>query len=842
MFMIDIKKTVLMAAMLCQSLFGAAQFRVGSGDDSSLRKLQFTEMAITNLYVDSVDEKKLVEDAIRGMLDKLDPHSSYLTPKEVKNLNEPLNGNFEGIGVQFNMIEDTLLVIQPVTNGPSEKVGILAGDRIVLVNDTAIAGVKMAKEEIMKRLRGPKGTKVHLGIVRQGIKDMLEFTVVRDKIPVKSIDATYMIRPGIGYIRIGNFGATTHQEFLESLDKLREQGMTDLILDLQENGGGYLKAAVDIAEEFLQKGDLIVYTEGRRVPRTEYTANGGGAFLTGKVVVLVDGYTASAAEIVTGAIQDQDRGIVVGRRTFGKGLVQRPIDLPDGSMIRLTIAHYYTPSGRCIQKPYTKGGNKDYAMDMLNRLKSGELTNADSVHFADSLKYETLRKHRIVYGGGGIMPDEFVPLDTTLYTKYHRELAAKGIVIQQNLRYVDNHRKELQSRWTSFADFKANYEVPQALIDAIVAEGEKQDVKPRDEAEKEKTLPYLRVQLKALIARDLWDMSEYFSVFNEQSAMVKKALEVLAGDDTFWLGADISGTSQLEAHGVQLYNAQGEPRENTVLMREYGLNAARFRVWVNPKDGFSSKEDVLKLALRAKAQGMAIMIDFHYSDWWADPGKQNIPKAWEKMSYEEMQKALAQHTRETLQLLKDNGIDVKWVQVGNETTHGFLWPMARAEEQMQHYAGLTQAGYDAVKEVYPQAICIVHLDAACDAKRYQFIFDGLKQYGAKWDMIGLSVYPYWDIDAKLTKDEDETLTKAIANINALYKTYQTPLMIVETGYDADHPEAGKKWLKRLITAARTQTDGHCKGVFYWAPEAEGHYRLGAFRNHRPTAIMDAFKD
>ena len=683
MFMIDIKKTALMAAMLCQSLLGSAQFRVGNGDDSSLRKLQFTEMAITNLYVDSVDEKKLVEDAIRGMLDKLDPHSSYLTPKEVKSLNEPLNGNFEGIGVQFNMIEDTLLVIQPVTNGPSEKVGILAGDRIVLVNDTAIAGVKMAKEEIMKRLRGPKGTTVHLGVVRQGIKDMLKFTVVRDKIPVKSIDATYMIRPGIGYIRIGNFGATTHQEFLESLDKLREQGMTDLILDLQENGGGYLKAAVDIAEEFLQKGDLIVYTEGRRVPRTEYTANGGGAFQTGKVVVLVDGYTASAAEIVTGAIQDQDRGVVVGRRTFGKGLVQRPIDLPDGSMIRLTIAHYYTPSGRCIQKPYTKGGNKDYAMDMLNRLKSGELTNADSVHFADSLKYETLRKHRVVYGGGGIMPDEFVPLDTTLYTKYHRELAAKGIVIQQNLRYVDNHRKELQGRWTSFADFKANYEVPQALIDAVVAEGEKQDVKPRDEAEKAKTLPYLRVQLKALIARDLWDMSEYFSVFNEQSAMVKKALEVLAGDDAFWLGADISGTSELEARGVQLYNAQGEPRENTVLMREYGLNAARFRVWVNPKDGFSSKEDVLKLALRAKAQGMAIMIDFHYSDWWADPAKQNIPKAWQQMNYEQMRKALAQHTRETLQVLKDNGIDVKWVQVGNETTHGFLWPMARAEEQMQ---------------------------------------------------------------------------------------------------------------------------------------------------------------
>ena len=504
-----------------------AQFRMGHNDDTPLRKLQYAEVAITNLYVDSVDEKKLVEDAIRGMLNKLDPHSSYSTPKEVKELNEPLNGNFEGIGVQFNMIEDTLLVIQPVTNGPSEKVGILAGDRIVSVNDTAIAGVKMSKEEIMKRLRGPKGTKVHLGIVRQGIKDRLKFMVVRDKIPVKSVDATYMIRPTIGYIRIGNFGATTYSEFLESLEKLRKEGMESLILDLQENGGGYLKAAVDVANEFLQKGDLIVYTEGRKTPRTEYTADGSGIFQKGKVVVLVDGYTASAAEIVTGAIQDQDRGLVVGRRTFGKGLVQRPIDMPDGSMIRLTIAHYFTPSGRCIQKPYKKGENKDYAMDMMNRLKSGELTNADSIHFADSLKYETLRQHRMVYGGGGITPDEFVPLDTTLYTKFHRELAAKSIVIQHNLRFVDNHRKELTARWTDFADFKQNFEVPQSLIDGIIAEGEKQGIKPKDEAELQKTIPYLSLQLKALIARDIWDMSEYFSVFNESSEMVKKALEIL---------------------------------------------------------------------------------------------------------------------------------------------------------------------------------------------------------------------------------------------------------------------------------------------------------------------------
>ena len=440
------KKMIFAAALSLLTMGASAQIRINRSDDSPLRKLQYAELAITNLYVDSVDEQKLVEDAIKGMLDKLDPHSSYATPKEVKELNEPLNGNFEGIGVQFNMMDDTLVVIQPVTKGPSEKVGIIAGDRIVSVNDTAIAGVKMSKEEIMKRLRGPKGTKVELGVVRLGIKDKLKFTVLRDKIPVHSINATYMIRPGIGYIRIGNFGAQTYDEFVESLAKLQVQGMQDLILDLQENGGGYLKAAVDIADEFLERGDMIVYTNGRKVQRTEYKAHGNGKFTKGKIVVLVDGYTASAAEIVTGAIQDQDRGLVVGRRTFGKGLVQRPIDLPDGSMIRLTIAHYYTPSGRCIQKPYTKGEGKDYAMDMVNRLKSGELTNVDSVHFADSLKYETLRQHRTVYGGGGIMPDYYVPLDTTVYTRYHRELAAKGIIIQQNLRYVDNHRKELKKR------------------------------------------------------------------------------------------------------------------------------------------------------------------------------------------------------------------------------------------------------------------------------------------------------------------------------------------------------------------------------------------------------------
>ncbi len=522
------KKLLYVAVLSLLPIVASAQMRINMGADSPLRKLQIAELAITNLYVDSVDEQKLVEDGIRGMLEKLDPHSSYATPKEVKRANEPLQGSFEGIGVQFNMAEDTLLVIQPVTNGPSEKIGILAGDRIVKVNDTIIAGVKMPQEEIMRRLRGPKGTKVHLNIVRRDIRDTLSFVVTRDKIPVHSIDATYMLRPGIGYIRIGNFGATTHQEFVESLTKLQEQGMQSLVLDLQENGGGYMHAAVEIANEFLQPDDLIVYTRGRTAQRAEYSAKGGGRFTQGKLIILVDSYTASAAEIVSGAVQDHDRGIIVGRRTFGKGLVQRPIDLPDGSMIRLTIAHYYTPSGRCIQKPYVKGNQKDYAMDVVNRLKSGELMSADSVHFADSLKCYTLKKHRVVYGGGGIMPDEFVPLDTTKFTLFHRQLSAKGILINKNLRYVDSHRKQLKRSYPDFEYFRQHFEVPQSLIDSIFKEGEQQKIKPKDDAEVQRTLPYLRLQLKALIARDLWDMNEYFAIMNEENDIVRKALELLA--------------------------------------------------------------------------------------------------------------------------------------------------------------------------------------------------------------------------------------------------------------------------------------------------------------------------
>lgn len=497
------------------------------GYNSPMRKMVLAEMAITNLYVDSVDEKKLAEDGIRGMIEQLDPHSSYSTAKETKEMNEPLQGSFEGIGVQFNMVKDTLLVIQPVVNGPSERVGILAGDRIVSVNDTAIAGVKMSKEDIMKRLRGAKGSKVRLGVVRRGIVGILKFTVVRDKIPVKTLDAAYMIRPHVGYIRIGSFGVTTYNEFMKAVETLKASGMKDLILDLQENGGGYLMAAVQIANEFLHNSDLIVYTQGRKVPRQDYCADGSGRLLDGKVFVLINEYTASAAEIVTGAIQDQDRGTVVGRRSFGKGLVQRPIDLPDGSMIRLTIAHYFTPSGRCIQKPYKKGDAIDYAMDIEKRFEHGELYSADSIHFADSLKYYTLRKHRVVYGGGGIMPDVFVPLDTTQYTKFLRQMAARSYIINANLKYIDVNRKQLKKQFATFNDFNARFEVPQSLIDDVVQAAEKDKIKPKDQQELQATLPQLRRQLKALIARDLWDMSEYFQVINETNPIVVKAVGLL---------------------------------------------------------------------------------------------------------------------------------------------------------------------------------------------------------------------------------------------------------------------------------------------------------------------------
>ena len=497
--------------------------------EMALRKTQMAQMALKALYVDTVNADKLADDAIKGMLSALDPHSSYTTAEETKKLNEPLNGNFEGIGVQFNVLEDTLVVIQTITKGPSEKVGIIPGDRIIEVNGTTIAGVKMGRSDIMKNLRGPKGTLANVSVVRRGVPEVLKFSIVRDKIPLYSVDAAYMIRPHVGLIRISNFAVTTGKEVEESIKKLTKEGMKSLILDLEENGGGYLEAATEVASQFLERGDLIVYTDGRAVPGKKHFSEGEGKFRQGQLVVLVDDYTASAAEIVSGAVQDQDRGYIVGRRTFGKGLVQRPVPLPDGSLIRITISHYYTPSGRCIQKPYVKGQSKEYEDDIYQRYKNGELMHPDSIHFADSLKFKTLRKGRTVYGGGGIMPDYYIPLDTTRFTPYYRMLNLKNIILSTHLKYADLHRKEIAEKYADggFKKYQKDFEVPQALLDSVVSAGHRANVKAKDEEEMQKTLSRLRITLKALIARDIWDISEYYAIVNEESPSVRKALELL---------------------------------------------------------------------------------------------------------------------------------------------------------------------------------------------------------------------------------------------------------------------------------------------------------------------------
>lgn len=495
--------------------------------DEQMRKLIISAVTINEHYVDTVNLEKLVEDAIRGMIEKLDPHSAYSTPEETKKLNEPLQGSFDGIGIQFNILDDTLLVVQTVTGGPSEKAGVMAGDRIISVNDTTIAGVKMPQEEVVKRLRGPRGTKVHLGVLRDGIDETIYIDVVRDKIPLNSVDASFMVNKETGLIRFSNFGATTHKEVVEAISKLKSMGMKNLIIDVTQNGGGYLQAAAEIASEFLPQGDMIVYTKGRAYPSQNFKSRGGNAFQDGKVIVLVDEYSASAAEILAGAIQDQDRGLVVGRRTFGKGLVQRPVTLPDGSMIRLTISKYYTPSGRCIQKPYEMGKQKEYRMDVINRFNKGELTNADSIHFPDSLKFQTLREGRTVYGGGGIMPDYFVPLDTTKNTKLYRQIVAKRILVEENMRFMNKNRKSLKAKYPTFEDYRKNFVVPEDIIANIIAEGKKSMKEVISEEETEKTKGLVNQMLRALIARDIWDTNEYFAIIYEDDDIVKKALQLL---------------------------------------------------------------------------------------------------------------------------------------------------------------------------------------------------------------------------------------------------------------------------------------------------------------------------
>ncbi len=520
---------LLLAALM--AFPACAQSRFGDIDFDQVKKLQMAQIAITSLYVDSVDQGKLAEDAINGMLSKLDPHSSYTNAKDTKKLNEPLSGNFEGIGVSFNMVKDTLIVLQVISKGPCERAGVQAGDRIVAVNGEKIAGVKMDRDSIMTKLRGPKGTIANLEIVRRGAQGILKFRVVRDKIPLNTVDAAYMITPTAGYIHLDSFGATSGKEIHDKISMLQKQGMKDLILDLGMNGGGYLNAAQEVASEFLPDGSMIVYTDGRMAPRQELRSEGNGLMQKdGRIVILVDEFTASAAEIVTGAVQDHDRGTIIGRRTFGKGLVQRPIDLPDGSMIRLTVSHYYTPSGRCIQKPYKKGEKSEYERDLEQRYTRGELTSIDSIHLDSTKVYKTLVKGRTVYGGGGIMPDIFVPLDTTTFAPYYRALRRYNLINDWTLKYVDENRKQLKRKYRTFEDYEKNFVVPTSLTDSIMAEGKRKKIEPKDDKELQSTLEDLRFTLKSTIAYDLWDRNEYFRLVNKRSDIVKRALQYLKED------------------------------------------------------------------------------------------------------------------------------------------------------------------------------------------------------------------------------------------------------------------------------------------------------------------------
>jgi len=500
------------------------QSRRESAIDANIQKLLVAESAIANLYVDDVDQEELVKNAIIGMLEELDPHSTYLSPKENESTQETLTGSFDGIGVQFNMVQDTLFIVQPIADGPSEKVGILAGDRIVAVNDTAIAGVKMSQEAIMKRLRGPRGTRVKLGIVRRGVNDVINFDVIRDKIPVGTVDVSYMILPETGYVKISSFGATTVQEFEEHLEKLQQQGAKSLILDLQSNGGGLMMAAIGIANEFLERDRMVVYTEGRAQPKSGYVTDGHGKFRRGKLVVLVDEYSASASEIVSGALQDWDRATIVGRRTFGKGLVQRPIEFHDGSLVRLTVAKYFTPSGRCIQKPY--GKDVDYGEDILERLHHGELTNPDSIHFPDSLKFETMLEHRTVYGGGGIMPDVFVPLDTTRTNRLYRDLTSKSTIIQTAMKYAEANRRKLLRAYPDADSYINNYKVESDVYKLL--EKQAKDAGIGFEKEQlDECYTVVDTQLKALIGRNLWGMTTYWRVIQALDQTLLRAVELL---------------------------------------------------------------------------------------------------------------------------------------------------------------------------------------------------------------------------------------------------------------------------------------------------------------------------
>lgn len=501
--------------------------------DEQLYKFDKVYSIVNSFYVDTVNKEKLVEDAIVGMLKELDPHTVYISKDEVKRMNEPLQGNFDGVGIQFNILDDTLFVVSPIEGGPSKKLGIQAGDRIINIDSELVAGVGLKNSDVVKKLRGEKGTKVKVDIQRRGVENLLEFEITRDKIPIYSVSSSYKVNKDVGYIKLARFARTTMREYYEAIMKLKSEGVTSLIFDLQGNGGGYLDIAFRLADEFLKQDKMIVYTEGITSPKRDYKSTSRGEWEDGKVVFLVDEGSASASEIVSGAMQDWDRAVLVGRRTFGKGLVQKPFDLPGGAMMRLTIARYYTPTGRLIQKSY-KGGIKEYSKDLINRYNNGELSNKDSIHFPDSLKYETLINKRSVYGGGGIMPDIFVPLDTTSLTKYYGQLLRKGTLNRFVLNYVDANRETIKTKYTDFAKFKNKYKITDKFLSDLKDFATEQKIKiDKDEKMSKKEQNRLKIQIKAMIASDIYERGVYWEIINEINPIFQKGLEVISNDKLF---------------------------------------------------------------------------------------------------------------------------------------------------------------------------------------------------------------------------------------------------------------------------------------------------------------------
>ncbi|KPL17351.1 MAG: peptidase S41 [Bacteroides sp. SM1_62] len=495
--------------------------------------LKFSQVInwIDKYYVDTVNKSELVEKAIVEMLQNLDPHSTYLTKEEVKAMSEPLQGNFEGIGISFNILNDTIFVINPIPNGPSEKVGIRAGDRIVKIEGQPVAGVGIKTSDVYAKLRGKKGTRVSVSISRRSVSELLDFTITRDKIPIYSLDASYMIDDDMGYIKLNRFAYTTMDEFRMALGELKGQGMKDLILDLGGNGGGYMDVAIKLADQFLDDRKIIVYTEGNSHPRRKFYSSSRGDFLDGRVVIIIDQGSASASEIVAGAVQDWDRGVIVGRRSFGKGLVQNPMLLLDSSMLRLTIARYYTPTGRLIQKPY-EDGFEEYSKDLINRYNAGELLHSDSIVFPESLKYQTLVTRRPVYGGGGIMPDYFVPLDTTYNSEYYNRLLNRGIINFFTLSYVDDHRVELHAKYPTFQSFLVGFTISDKILEDLTTYASEEDLAFSEE-DFNVSREHIRLVLKSYIARDLWSTSEFYQVYNTNNPSVLKAIEVLEGQDIY---------------------------------------------------------------------------------------------------------------------------------------------------------------------------------------------------------------------------------------------------------------------------------------------------------------------